>query len=78
MSKGVKDNGCLVYATCTLNPMENEEVIEAFLTSHPDWHIVTERNNITANFPITSKGAIKIFPHRHNMDGFFMIKLAKG
>ncbi|MBE9223152.1 16S rRNA (cytosine(967)-C(5))-methyltransferase [Cyanobacterium stanieri LEGE 03274] len=78
MAKGVKDNGCLVYATCTLNPRENEEVIEAFLASHPDWHIVTERNNITANFPITSKGAIKIFPHRHNMDGFFMIKLAKG
>lgn len=78
MAKGVKDNGCLVYATCTLNPMENEEIIEAFLKSHPDWYIVTERNTITANFPITSKGAIKIFPHRHNMDGFFMIKLAKG
>ncbi|MGY6530677.1 MAG: 16S rRNA (cytosine(967)-C(5))-methyltransferase [Cyanobacterium sp.] len=78
MAKGVKDNGCLVYATCTLNPTENEEVIDAFLTSHPHWHIVTERNNITTNFPITSKGAIKIFPHRHNMDGFFMIKLVKG
>ncbi|AFZ47998.1 sun protein [Cyanobacterium stanieri PCC 7202] len=78
MAKGVKNNGCLVYATCTLNPMENEEVIEAFLESHPDWHIVTERNNLTANFSITLKGAIKIFPHRHNMDGFFMIKLAKG
>ena len=78
MAKWVKDNGCMVYATCTLNPMENEEVIDTFLVSHPHWHIVTERNNLTANFSITSKGAIKIFPHRQQMDGFFMIKLAKG
>lgn len=78
MSQYVKENGILVYATCTLNPLENEEVIEKFLATHTDWHIVKEKNDLSENFPITSKGAIKIFPHRHNMDGFFMIKLAQG
>jgi len=78
MAKWVKDDGCMVYATCTLNPMENEQVVDTFLQSHPSWYIVAEKNNLMGKFPITSKGAIKIFPHRQQMDGFFMIKLAKG
>ena len=32
VSEYVKDNGVLVYSTCTINPKENEEIIERFFT----------------------------------------------
>ena len=74
----VKPGGKLVYATCTLNPQENEAVITSFLQSHPNWKIELPLDNTPASFFVTSKGMIKVFPHRHQMDGFFMVKLIKG
>ena len=32
----LRSGGCLVYLTCTFNPAENEQQIEAFTRSHPD------------------------------------------
>lgn len=76
-SNWVKPDGKLVYATCTLNPTENEAIIRTFLNTHPEWKIKIPQDNLRANFFVTSEGMIKIFPHRHNMDGFFMVKLIK-
>jgi 16S rRNA (cytosine967-C5)-methyltransferase len=73
----VKPGGIIVYATCTLNPLENEVVIESFLQSHPEWQIHPPASDSPANHFATSPGWIKVFPHRHNMDGFFMVKLQR-
>jgi 16S rRNA (cytosine967-C5)-methyltransferase len=71
----VKSGGVLVYATCTLNPTENEAVIEDFLKRHPDWQIqMPEPGAIAAPFA-APEGWVKVWPHRHQMDGFFMVKL---
>jgi len=35
--------GCLVYATCTVEPRENGERIAAFLNGRPDWRLRLER-----------------------------------
>lgn len=32
--------GRLVYATCTVHPQENGEVVDAFLASHPSWQLL--------------------------------------
>lgn len=73
----VKPQGILVYATCTINPQENEKVIQLFLDSHPDWSIVLPASkSIINNFDI-SPGWIKVYPHRYDMDGFFIVKLQK-
>jgi 16S rRNA (cytosine967-C5)-methyltransferase len=74
-STWVKDGGILVYSTCTLDRDENEAVIEAFLESHPNWKIEPPTSDSPANAFTTSDGWIKILPHQHQMDGFFMARL---
>jgi 16S rRNA (cytosine967-C5)-methyltransferase len=73
----VKPGGVLVYATCTLNEQENEQVIHWFLENHSDWQIQLPSSSSPAHSFITREGWIKVFPHRHHMDGFFMVKLKK-
>jgi len=71
----VKPEGVIVYSTCTLHPAENEEVITQFLENHPDWQIVPpDANNPAAHF-VSDRGWVKVLPHEHDMDGFFMAKL---
>ncbi len=36
-SKYIQAGGMVIYSTCTLNPLENEEVIARFLVAHPDF-----------------------------------------
>ncbi|MGK7874558.1 MAG: 16S rRNA (cytosine(967)-C(5))-methyltransferase [Xenococcaceae cyanobacterium] len=74
----VKPGGTLVYATCTLNRLENERVVQAFLDCHPDWQIQLPPPNSPAAVFGKSPGSIKVWPHQHQMDGFFMVKLKKG
>ncbi|VEP14998.1 putative ribosomal RNA small subunit methyltransferase B [Hyella patelloides LEGE 07179] len=72
----VKPQGILVYATCTLNLQENEKVIQSFLESHPHWKIQSPSGVFWDTFD-TDAGWLKIYPHQYNMDGFFMVKLAR-
>ncbi|MBD2430092.1 MULTISPECIES: 16S rRNA (cytosine(967)-C(5))-methyltransferase [Fischerella] len=73
----VKEEGVLVYATCTLHPAENESVIESFLTDNSDWKIETPCQNVSFHRYSTSQGWVKVLPHQHDMDGFFMVRLRK-
>ena len=72
----VKPKGILVYATCTLNILENEKVIQSFLANNSNWSIQFTPNEIAQNW-VTSEGWIKVYPHRHDMDGFFMVRLVR-
>lgn len=73
----VKPQGVLVYATCTLHPLENEQVIETFLAYHPNWLIDQPPENSPAFRFLQPQGWIKVRPHHHNMDGFFMARLKR-
>jgi 16S rRNA (cytosine967-C5)-methyltransferase len=71
----VKPGGVLVYATCTLHPQENEGVIQSFLDHHPHWQIdPPSPESPLADFS-TPQGGMKVWPHRYQMDGFFMVRL---
>ncbi|MEM8722595.1 MAG: 16S rRNA (cytosine(967)-C(5))-methyltransferase [Cyanobacteria bacterium P01_G01_bin.39] len=72
----VKPNGVLVYATCTLNISENEKVIQSFLENNSNWSIQSPPGAIAKNW-LTTGGWIKVYPHRYNMDGFFMVGLKR-
>ncbi|MBD2384293.1 16S rRNA (cytosine(967)-C(5))-methyltransferase [Cylindrospermum sp. FACHB-282] len=73
----VKTGGVLVYATCTLHPAENEEVITQFLAEYPHWQIETESPDSPYSAYSTPPGWLKVWPHQQDMDGFFMVRLRK-
>ncbi len=67
------DGGTLVYSTCTLRPEENEEVVRAFLSEHPDFSLVPFRvGGLSAD-----GGMLTTYPHIHGMDGFFVAKMKR-
>ncbi len=71
----VKPGGVLVYATCTLHPQENEGVILRFLERHSHWQIEPPPADSPLSTFSTPQGWLKVWPHRHQMDGFFMVRL---
>lgn len=71
----VKPGGVLVYATCTLHPQENEGVIQPFLERHPHWQIEPPVPHSPLSAFSMPQGWIKVLPHQHQMDGFFMVRL---
>jgi 16S rRNA (cytosine967-C5)-methyltransferase len=74
----VKPKGILVYSTCTLNMRENEEVVGNFLATHPGWEIIAPAPETAIARFATPGGWLKVLPHRHHLDGFFLVKLRKG
>jgi len=59
----LKRGGTLVYATCSLQPEENENVVDHFLKQHSGFcRAAADR---------------RFFPHRHGTDGVFVAKLLK-
>ncbi len=70
----VKEDGALVYATCTIEPEENENRVAAFLARHQDYSV--ER----VGFPdslVTSRGYLVTLPHIHGVDGAFAARLRR-
>ena len=68
----LKNGGTLVYSTCTLNPAENQKIVEAFLAAHPDFALCP----FTAG-TLSSGGMLEILPYEYDTDGFFIAKLRK-
>lgn len=73
-SKYLKVGGELVYSTCTLSRMENDEVIEKFLENNPDFEkcIIPEISGVVFNdYKAT------LTPDIINSDGFFISKIRR-
>jgi len=75
----VRVGGRLLYVTCTTEPEENEEVIAAFLKTHPEFHQATDPALLPA--PARSlaepRGFFRTAPDTHNLDGFFAASLVR-
>ncbi|MGL4773859.1 MAG: RsmB/NOP family class I SAM-dependent RNA methyltransferase [Clostridium sp.] len=82
----IKDNGVIIYSTCTLNPYENEEVIEYFLNSNEVTVCNIEEQIQCSKIAITTfmgkeynnkiSKCIRIIPSEYT-EGFFIAKLKK-
>ncbi len=75
----VKPNGCLVYAVCSMEPEENEQVVKKFLKDHPEFDISEAYGNLTADarLLIDINGFLRTQPHLHDMDGFFSVRFKR-
>jgi 16S rRNA (cytosine967-C5)-methyltransferase len=69
----VKPGGILVYAVCSGEPEENEQVITAFLKKRKDY----ELSPIQDCFGLPMDRYFKTFPNGMNMDGFFAARLKR-
>ncbi|HXE56607.1 MAG TPA: 16S rRNA (cytosine(967)-C(5))-methyltransferase RsmB [Gemmatimonadales bacterium] len=71
----VRPGGLLVYATCSLEPEENERQVDRFLARHPEFRLAPSAT-VPAEL-LTERGELQILPHRHRMDGAFAARLRK-
>ncbi|MBI1212833.1 MAG: methyltransferase domain-containing protein [Alphaproteobacteria bacterium] len=77
----VKTGGRLVYATCSLLPVENDERIETFLARNPEFERINARDvwaTVTkAEWPGDDRKVLRLSPARHGTDGFFAAVLTR-
>jgi 16S rRNA (cytosine967-C5)-methyltransferase len=75
----VAAGGTLVYATCTLARIENDDVLERFLAAEPDLRIEDARPYLPqpARALVDDRGILRTFPHRDGLDGFFAVRLKR-
>lgn len=82
----LKENGTLVYSTCTLEPEENEGIIDFLLDKH---NAKLEKINININsspailefegkkYNEAVKNCLRIWPQDNDTGGFFVAKLKR-
>ncbi len=76
----VKPGGVLVYATCTVNRAENQDVIRGFLADHPEFAPSDLRGWLPDAWRADAEDGgsmIQLVPHRHGVEGFFVARLER-
>jgi 16S rRNA (cytosine967-C5)-methyltransferase len=74
-SSVVRPDGLLVYATCSLEPEENEAQVDGFLETHSDFQ--REPPDDALPTLLTPKGDLMILPQRDRMDGAYAARLRR-
>ncbi len=75
LAERVRPGGLLLYATCSLEPEENEWQIETFLSRHPEFR--REPGGTMPPGLLSPEGDLRILPQRDHMDGAFASRLKK-
>jgi len=82
----LEPGGELIYSTCTYAPEENECVVGPAVTRHgldilPVPLALEGAPGLTAwegqTFPAGMERALRLYPHRFDSEGFFVVRLAK-
>jgi 16S rRNA (cytosine967-C5)-methyltransferase len=70
----VKPGGRLVYATCSLEPEENDAVTHDLLCARGDYAL-----DPPSGFPVApdASGVIRCLPHHHGTDGFTAVRMRR-
>lgn len=83
-SKLLKKGGRIVYATCSMLKQENQDVVEDFLSRHPEFELLNATDVLAKQgvaLPENQKERFGdyfvMLPHIHDTDGFFSAVLVK-
>lgn len=69
-----RPGGRLVYSTCTMNPIENEDTVAAFLARHPDFAL----KPFALPGAEAPEGMLTCYPHRFKGEGHFTALMVRG
>ncbi len=75
--KLLRRGGVLVYSTCTITPLENEDVMDYALKLGFDLDHVDVPGKSISTFREWGYVAARFYPHVHDTPGFFICKLVK-
>lgn len=71
-AKLLRPGGRLVYATCSILPAENENVVDDFLANHPEFGELNCQSLLAQQGITVACGPrLRLLPHLHATDGFF-------
>ena len=70
----VRPGGRFIYSTCSVEPEENEAVVDDFLATHAEFAKIPLA---APKASITSDGYVRTWPHRDGCDGFFIACLER-
>lgn len=77
----LKKDGYLLYSTCTVNKIENDEVIRYFLEENKNFKVDEKFFNTLPTEVKTTKGitdvGLQLFPQTFETDGFFLSRMIK-
>jgi 16S rRNA (cytosine967-C5)-methyltransferase len=80
VSRYLKVGGSMVYSVCSTEPEEGEEVIGTFLHGNQNFSIIKGEYDFLRSFEYGDSARVfyRTFPHEHDMDGFFAVRLKRG
>ena len=73
----VRPGGLLVFATCSLEPEENEFQVEHFLAADRRWRREPPPRDTVPATVLTANGDLTLLPHRDQTDGAFAARLRR-
>ena len=74
----LKPGGRLVYATCSFLPEENQQIIEGFLATHPQFSVLNCAELLAQQkVPLDTGEFLQLTPKLHQTDGFFAAALMR-
>lgn len=71
----VRPGGRVVYSTCSLEPEENERVVERFIAKRPEFELEAPSERVPGMF--VDGPFVRVLPHRHGIDGAFAARFAR-
>lgn len=83
----LREDGTLVYSTCTLEPEEDEGIIDYMINKYDNLKVEKINLNVKSSEPITHfenkeyspevKKCLRIWPQDNDTEGFFIAKIKK-